>query len=57
MSCPVCGSYGLCAVDCSLAPWNQDKAKPSKFGYLLRQRRWAQSPVDLSSIFWVQARP
>lgn len=45
--CLDCRHLGLCAPDCPIAPWNQDVSYPavSSFAFLLRQRRWAGSPV------------
>jgi hypothetical protein len=43
--CLACGNWGLCAGDCSLAPWNQERPATTPFIYLLRQRRWAGMPV------------
>lgn len=54
--CRTCRHFGLCAPDCTLAPWNFEPATypaPSAFAYLLRQRRWAGSPVDRRDArFW-----
>lgn len=45
--CITCKHFGLCAPDCTLAPWNFEPATypATPFVYLLRQRRWAGSPV------------
>jgi len=52
--CVVCKSNGLCAVDCTYAPWNMDQPKvsPSMFASLLRQRRWGIYPIPIEAIFW-----
>lgn len=46
--CPTCKHFGLCAPDCTLAPWNFEPVsyRTTPFNYLLRQRRWAGSQVD-----------
>ena len=59
MGCAHCDSLELCAADCSLAPWNQDRPLPPRgvcmLGYLLRQRRWIGEHVNDYArwIFWV----
>lgn len=53
--CGTCKHFGLCAPDCPLGPWNLDAAKypASPFAFLLRQRRWAGSPVDRRDTFFM----
>jgi len=54
--CASCRSYGLCAADCPIAPWNDEQVlwpAPAPWRYLLRQRRWAGSPVPREVIFFV----
>lgn len=49
--CAYCESSLLCAVDCWLAPWNQDRPIPKrKWLYLLRLRRWAGRPVGYGKL-------
>lgn len=54
--CSDCRSFGLCAADCPIAPWNQEPASypaPSRFAYLVRQRRWCGSPVSITDIIFI----
>jgi hypothetical protein len=57
--CATCRSFGLCAADCSLAPWNDEPARfpaPSRFAYLVRQRRWLGWPGPRSALFFMADR-
>jgi hypothetical protein len=40
MKCPGCASSYACAVDCWNAPWNWDKPKTNRFGFLKRLVKW-----------------
>lgn len=52
--CSGCGSYQLCAADCVWAPWNEDKAPTTRFGHMMRQRRWVKSgPVPREALRFV----
>jgi hypothetical protein len=53
--CASCRSFDLCAADCPIAPWNDEAPwpAPAPWRYLLRQRRWAGSPVPREDIFFV----
>lgn len=54
-----CKQIGLCSVDCTLAPWNQDAAyltgPTARFKMLLRLRRWLKSPIDRRDITWIDS--
>lgn len=40
MACGECGSSLGCDVDCHTAPWNWDRARTTRLGYLMRLARW-----------------
>lgn len=40
MSCPYCDAALQCAVNCPNAPWNHDKTRTTRFGYLKRMIKW-----------------
>lgn len=50
LRCTDCENITYCALDCGIAPWNQDRPPPPRerrhFHYLMRFRRWLGWPVD-----------
>jgi hypothetical protein len=56
--CWDCNNITYCALDCGLAPWNQDRAPPPRaqrqFHYLLRFRRWLGWPIDRRDVKWMR---
>lgn len=48
--CADCNNITFCALDCGIAPWNQDRVPPPRerrrFHYLMRFRRWLGWPID-----------
>lgn len=62
MRCHACGTFLLCALDCSNAPWNFDLPTTVPIGYLKRFVRWlrddggAPIPLPFRPDYWFTSR-
>ncbi len=53
--CADCNSIAYCAVDCAIAPWNQNTAPLTRFACLRRMVRWVggRFALDKREVRWI----